>query len=69
MNSDLWNDEKIGDNLASGSNPEERKRFWLKQVFINVQRIEEKEWRAEIDKQPKLRSYRTFKTRAILINQ
>ena len=46
-----------------GSEQEKGKKFWLKKLFENIQNVEEQEWRAEIDKKPKLRLYKTFKSR------
>ena len=32
-------------------------------MFVNIQRVEEEEWKAEIARQPKLRTYSSFKTK------
>jgi hypothetical protein len=59
----IWNEEKNIRARPEGGSLETAKKFLLKKVFVNIQRIEEEEWKAKIARQPKLRTYRSFKTK------
>jgi hypothetical protein len=59
----VWNEEKNIRVRLEGGNIEAAKKFWIKKVFVNIQRVEEEEWKAEIARQPKLRTYSSFKTK------
>ena len=42
---------------------EKDKKYWLKLVFENINKVEEEEWKAEINAKPKLRLYKTIKSK------
>jgi hypothetical protein len=39
------------------------RRYWLQKIYDKVHNIEEREWKVELEKKPKLRTYKTVKSK------
>ena len=55
---DLWTDESL-----IHQHEENTRDIWINIVFNKVQAVEQEQWLKAIDKKPKLRTYRTFKSK------
>jgi hypothetical protein len=58
---ELWNNEA----KIEGINEEKGKKYWVKMIFENIHKVEEEEWKRELDTKPKLRLYKIVKQKLI----
>jgi hypothetical protein len=70
---ELWRDENKLLNLDGKGNREaktvlDHRRFWRGFIHKKIGEYEEHRWKIKMEKKPKLRTYRTFKSKLILEN-
>jgi len=62
---ELWRDEnriKHPAALPHNEHTERRlRKYWERMLFKKIQEVEEREWKEEMERKPKLRTYRSFK--------
>jgi len=63
----FWSDETLIKQhiptVEGDPSPMQLKRYWIKRLYDNVHREEEIAWQAAVAAKPKLRTYKTFKTK------
>lgn len=59
----IWIDEQVvRQGQQEGKTVRELKQHWENLIYKQIQRVEEVEWKIDVESKPKLRTYRTFKT-------